>query len=286
MNELVNGHRMRRCRYHGVSKAHVQHVLTTIAINIERLSTRNRKTPPTAPAHRRRSSSTSTRTTYPAPAGGARPMIKKSQDPRHSRSIGRGVRGADRRPADRRRPSGQPAAGLLRRHHPRHARRPLQRGRLRLPRIGRRARSFPQLRLLTPAAIAPRHGKGSGDPTRLADLLDYLDERVLATADAGLFGFDLWCRAEQTGAELLWRVGARPRTAQGEGSGRRPLSGAHLRAVGQHRSPRAPTSGRPRRTRSRSRTGSAGKGGGEATRRRSWSATRRVVGRCRPVRVK
>ncbi|MFI9042679.1 transposase [Streptomyces sp. NPDC053726] len=39
MNELVNGHRMRRCRYHGVSKAHVQHVLTAIAVNIERLST-------------------------------------------------------------------------------------------------------------------------------------------------------------------------------------------------------------------------------------------------------
>ncbi|MGW1550850.1 IS1182 family transposase [Streptomyces sp. NPDC002346] len=39
MNELVNGHRMRRCRYHGVAKAHVQHVLTAIAVNIERLST-------------------------------------------------------------------------------------------------------------------------------------------------------------------------------------------------------------------------------------------------------
>ncbi|MHA6757101.1 IS1182 family transposase [Streptacidiphilus sp. PAMC 29251] len=38
MNELANGHRMRRCRYHGVAKAHVQHVLTAIAINIERLS--------------------------------------------------------------------------------------------------------------------------------------------------------------------------------------------------------------------------------------------------------
>ncbi|TJZ91663.1 transposase, partial [Actinacidiphila oryziradicis] len=39
MNELVNGHRMRRCRYHGVAKAHVQRVLTAIAVNIERLST-------------------------------------------------------------------------------------------------------------------------------------------------------------------------------------------------------------------------------------------------------
>ncbi|WP_162688465.1 transposase [Streptomyces sp. ICC4] len=39
MNELVNGHQMRRCRHHGVSKAHVQHVLIAIAVNIERLST-------------------------------------------------------------------------------------------------------------------------------------------------------------------------------------------------------------------------------------------------------
>jgi hypothetical protein len=38
MNELVNGHRMRRCRYHGVAKTHVQHVLTAIAVTIERLS--------------------------------------------------------------------------------------------------------------------------------------------------------------------------------------------------------------------------------------------------------
>ncbi|WP_244184620.1 transposase [Streptomyces cellostaticus] len=39
MNELVNDHQMRRCRYHGVAKAHVQHVLTAIAVTIERLST-------------------------------------------------------------------------------------------------------------------------------------------------------------------------------------------------------------------------------------------------------
>ncbi|MGW6692034.1 transposase [Streptomyces sp. NPDC054961] len=29
---------MRRCRYRGQSKAHIQHVLTAIAVNIERLS--------------------------------------------------------------------------------------------------------------------------------------------------------------------------------------------------------------------------------------------------------
>ncbi|MEV6730608.1 transposase [Streptomyces sp. NPDC051364] len=37
--EFVNGHRARRGRYHGVAKTHVQHVLTAIAINLERLAT-------------------------------------------------------------------------------------------------------------------------------------------------------------------------------------------------------------------------------------------------------
>lgn len=72
MNKLVNGHRMRRCRYHVVPKAHVQQVLTAIAVNIERLSTQEPEDSTYRPAHRRRSSSTSTRTTYPAPAGGAK----------------------------------------------------------------------------------------------------------------------------------------------------------------------------------------------------------------------
>ncbi|MGW1902909.1 transposase [Streptomyces hirsutus] len=39
VNELVHGHEMRRCRYRGLAKTHVQHVLTAIAVNIERLST-------------------------------------------------------------------------------------------------------------------------------------------------------------------------------------------------------------------------------------------------------
>jgi transposase len=38
MNELAHGHAMRRCRYRGQPKAHLQHVLTAIAVNIERLS--------------------------------------------------------------------------------------------------------------------------------------------------------------------------------------------------------------------------------------------------------
>ncbi|MEU2982685.1 transposase [Streptomyces hirsutus] len=39
VNELVHGHEMRRCRYRGLAKTHVQHVLTAIAVNIERLAT-------------------------------------------------------------------------------------------------------------------------------------------------------------------------------------------------------------------------------------------------------
>lgn len=38
VNEFAHGHGMRRCRYRGQSKVHLQHVLTAIAVNIERLS--------------------------------------------------------------------------------------------------------------------------------------------------------------------------------------------------------------------------------------------------------
>ena len=36
--ECARGHGMRHCRYRGQPKAHLQHVLTAIAVNIERLS--------------------------------------------------------------------------------------------------------------------------------------------------------------------------------------------------------------------------------------------------------
>ncbi|MFF3864147.1 transposase [Streptomyces sp. NPDC002209] len=39
INEFAHGHGMRRCR--GRPKAHLQHVLTAIAVNIERLSNRS-----------------------------------------------------------------------------------------------------------------------------------------------------------------------------------------------------------------------------------------------------
>ncbi|MGW3108731.1 transposase [Streptomyces sp. NPDC001100] len=38
VNEFAHGHGMRRCRRRGQGKAHIQHVLTAIAVNIERLS--------------------------------------------------------------------------------------------------------------------------------------------------------------------------------------------------------------------------------------------------------
>ncbi|MDX2681638.1 IS1182 family transposase [Streptomyces soliscabiei] len=52
--EFADGHRGRRCRYRGLAKTHVQHVLTALAINVERLSLQEpaghsyRPRPPTA----------------------------------------------------------------------------------------------------------------------------------------------------------------------------------------------------------------------------------------------
>jgi hypothetical protein len=54
IEEFVDGHRGRRCRYRGLAKTHVQHVLTALAINVERLSLQEpadgpyRPRPPTA----------------------------------------------------------------------------------------------------------------------------------------------------------------------------------------------------------------------------------------------
>ncbi|MFF4146941.1 transposase [Streptomyces sp. NPDC001698] len=45
INELVHGHGMRRCRYRGQQRAHLQHVFTAIAANIECLSRRSEKYP-------------------------------------------------------------------------------------------------------------------------------------------------------------------------------------------------------------------------------------------------
>ena len=49
--ELAHGHSMRHCRYRGQPEAHLQHVLTAIAVNIERLSQipPGQRTPPRPP---------------------------------------------------------------------------------------------------------------------------------------------------------------------------------------------------------------------------------------------
>ncbi|MEU5304213.1 IS1182 family transposase [Streptomyces noursei] len=54
VNEFAHGHGMRRCRYRGQDKVHVQHVLTAIAINIECLSglpPTEEPPPPRRPTH-------------------------------------------------------------------------------------------------------------------------------------------------------------------------------------------------------------------------------------------
>jgi len=59
--EIARGHGMRHCRYRGQPKAHLQHVLTAIAVNIERLSQAPHGES-TARDHRRPSRSTLTST--------------------------------------------------------------------------------------------------------------------------------------------------------------------------------------------------------------------------------
>jgi hypothetical protein len=51
VNEFAHGHGMRHCRYREQAKAHLQHVFTAIAVNIERLSTLapTGEAPPTRP---------------------------------------------------------------------------------------------------------------------------------------------------------------------------------------------------------------------------------------------
>jgi len=48
--EFTHGHGMRHCRYRGRDKTHVQHVLTAIAVDVERLSD---QLPPREPHHPR-----------------------------------------------------------------------------------------------------------------------------------------------------------------------------------------------------------------------------------------
>ncbi|MFE5122956.1 transposase [Streptomyces sp. NPDC056669] len=49
ISEFVNGHGMRQCRYRSEDKAHVQHVLTAIAVNLERIDVHLPPTPTRQP---------------------------------------------------------------------------------------------------------------------------------------------------------------------------------------------------------------------------------------------
>lgn len=76
--------------------------------------------------------------------------------------------------------------------------------------------AFPKARMLTlaetgsrapiGAAIGPIAGKRSGEQTLAFQLFDRLEDDMLLLADRGFYGFEQWCAAAETGADLLWRV--------------------------------------------------------------------------------
>jgi hypothetical protein len=49
IDECAHGHGMSHCRYRGQPKTHLQHVLTAIAVNIERLSSQSATEEPSSP---------------------------------------------------------------------------------------------------------------------------------------------------------------------------------------------------------------------------------------------
>ncbi|WP_239397026.1 IS4 family transposase, partial [Frankia sp. CiP3] len=59
------------------------------------------------------------------------------------------------------------------------------------------------------AALGPAgSGKGTGERTLARPLLFQLDPDWILLADRGFYSFADWCTADDTGAALLWRVGA------------------------------------------------------------------------------
>ena len=87
-----------------------------------------------------------------------------------------------------------------------------------MPGAGRGQAAFPQVRLTalvevgTRVAFAWHRGPLRESEAEQAEaLLDHLSAGMLVLADRYYFGFPLWLRATQTGAELLWRVKANTR---------------------------------------------------------------------------
>ena len=78
--------------------------------------------------------------------------------------------------------------------------------------------AFPKARLVSisecgshahlAAAIGPVVGKGSGEQSLARQLYPVLEEGQLLLADSNFYSFEDWRLAADTGAQLLWRVGA------------------------------------------------------------------------------
>jgi hypothetical protein len=76
--------------------------------------------------------------------------------------------------------------------------------------------AFPKAKMLTlvetgsrapiGAALGPIAGKRSGEQSLVLELFERLEEDMLLLADRGLYGFEQWCAAADTGADLLRRV--------------------------------------------------------------------------------
>ena len=87
-----------------------------------------------------------------------------------------------------------------------------------LPGAGRGQAAFPQVRLTALVEVGTRVAFGwhrgplrESEAEQAEALLGHLSAGMLVLADRYYFGFPLWLRATQTGAELLWRVKANTR---------------------------------------------------------------------------
>ena len=90
-----------------------------------------------------------------------------------------------------------------------------------LPGSGRGQAAFPQVRLTAMVEVGTRAASAwhrgplrESEEEQAEALLSHLTAGMLVLADRGYFGFPLWLRATQTGADLLWR-----------GDGSEPLAG-------------------------------------------------------------